>query len=58
MLEKSFGMFYYLKHSKNQKDESKYVYVRITIDRDSRDISIKRRWTTDQWNPLNYGTMH
>ncbi|MDN5285031.1 MAG: site-specific integrase [Mucilaginibacter sp.] len=50
MSEKSFGMFYYLKHSKNQKDERKYVYVRITIDGDSRDMSVKRRWITDHWN--------
>ena len=50
MLEKSFGMFYYLKHSKNQKDERKYVYVRITIDGASRDMSVKRRWITDHWN--------
>jgi hypothetical protein len=32
MLEKSFGLLYYLKQAKNQKDEKRYVYLRITVD--------------------------
>ncbi|MES2276150.1 MAG: Arm DNA-binding domain-containing protein [Bacteroidota bacterium] len=51
MLENSFGMFYYLKHSKNQKNGNKYVYLRITVNGERRDISIKRQWTEEQWNP-------
>lgn len=30
MLEKSFGLLYYLNQTKNQKDEKRYVYLHIT----------------------------
>jgi hypothetical protein len=43
MLEKSFGLLYYLKQAKNQKDEKRYVYLRITVDGDRREISTKRQ---------------
>ncbi|MGF7042623.1 site-specific integrase [Mucilaginibacter lappiensis] len=50
MLEKSFGLLYYLKQAKNQKNENRYVYLRITVDGDRREISIKRQWIPEQWN--------
>ncbi|WP_259065918.1 site-specific integrase [Mucilaginibacter sp. X4EP1] len=50
MLEKSFGLFYYLKQTKNQKEQRRYVYVRVTVDGECREISIKRQWIPDQWN--------
>lgn len=50
MLEKSFGVFYYLKQAKNQKDEKRYVYLRITVDGIHRELSIKRQWALSQWN--------
>lgn len=50
MLEKSFGVFYYLKQAKNQKDEKRYVYLRITVDGIHRELSIKRQWVLSQWN--------
>ena len=36
MLEKSFGLFYYLKPAKNQKGK-KYIYLRITVNGNYRD---------------------
>jgi len=50
MLEKSFGLLYYLKQTKNQKNENKYIYLRITVDGERREISTKRQWMPDQWN--------
>jgi len=31
MLEKSFGLLFYLKPAKNQKGNVRYVYLRITV---------------------------
>jgi site-specific recombinase XerD len=50
MLEKSFGLLYYLKQAKNQKDEKRYVYLRITVDGDRREISTKRQCIVNHWN--------
>ena len=49
-LEKSFGLLYYLKQTKNQKNENRYIYLRITVDGERREISTKRQWVPDQWN--------
>jgi hypothetical protein len=50
MLEKSFGLFYFLKQSKTTKRPNHYVYLRITVDGVCRDISIKRNWSTNRWD--------
>jgi len=50
MLERSFGLFYYLKQAKNQKEQRWYVYLRITVDGERREVSIKRQWIPSQWN--------
>jgi len=50
MLEKSFGLFYYLKQAKNQKEQRWYVYLRITVAGERREVSIKRQCTADRWN--------
>jgi len=50
MLEKSFGLFYYLKQTKNQKEQRRYVYLRVTVDGECREISIKRQWIPGLWN--------
>ena len=50
MLEKSFGLFYYLKQAKNQKEQRWYVYLRITVDGGRREVSIKRQWIPGLWN--------
>jgi site-specific recombinase XerD len=50
MLEKSFGLFYFLKQPKTTKRPNHYVYLRITVDGVCRDISIKRSWPTSRWD--------
>jgi site-specific recombinase XerD len=50
MLEKSFGLLFFLKQPKNQNTEGKYVYLRITVDGVPKEISTKRIWYTDKWN--------
>ncbi|WP_448103703.1 Arm DNA-binding domain-containing protein [Pedobacter panaciterrae] len=50
MLEKSFGLLFYLKQPKNQRRKDRFVYLRITVDGKSKELSTKRTWTTDRWN--------
>lgn len=50
MLEKSFGLFFFLKQPKNQKSEERYVYIRITVDGISKEVSTKRIWSASRWD--------
>lgn len=50
MLEKTFGLFYFLKQSKTKKNDYRYVYLRITVNGEARELSIKRRWPITRWN--------
>jgi len=50
MLEKTFGLFYFLKQSKTKKNGYRYVYLRITVNGEPRELSIKRKWPIDRWD--------
>lgn len=50
MLEKSFGLLFYLKQSKNQKKGLLYIYLKITVDGKSVELSSKRKWESAKWN--------
>jgi site-specific recombinase XerD len=50
MLEKSFGLMFFLKTTKNNKNSEKYIYTRVTVDGDSREISTKRICEANKWN--------
>ena len=50
MLEKSFGLFFFLKQPKNQKSDEKYIYLRITVDGISKEVSLKRTWSLARWD--------
>ena len=39
MLEKSFGLFFFLKQPKNQKSDERYVYLRITVNGSAKEDS-------------------
>lgn len=50
MLEKSFGLFFFLKKPKNEKGNARYVYLKITVDGKSTDVATKRKWDNRKWN--------
>lgn len=50
MLEKSFGLLFYLKKPKNYKKGNMPIYLRITVDGVSKEISTGREWDLSKWN--------
>lgn len=50
MLERSFGMFFFLKQPKNAKAVERYVYLRITVNGKACELSTKRVWQQDKWS--------
>lgn len=50
MLEKSFGLLFYLKQTPNYKKDQMYIYLRITVDGVSKEISPKRLRFVSKWN--------
>ncbi|MCX8524571.1 site-specific integrase [Chryseobacterium formosus] len=50
MLEKSFGVNFFLKTPWKKDDHLRFVYLRITVDGISKEISTKRKWRIDRWN--------
>lgn len=50
MLEMSFGLLYFLKQPKNRECEERYVYLRITVNGQSRELSTKRVWFCSRWS--------
>ena len=50
MLEKTFGLLFYLKPARNQKGTVRYVYLRITVDGKVAELSTKKLWNTERWN--------
>jgi site-specific recombinase XerD len=50
MIEKSFGLLFFLKQSKNQKSESRYVFLRITVNGKFKEISTKKQWEISRWS--------
>lgn len=50
MLEKSFGLFFFLKQPKNQKSDERYIYLRITVNSISKELSLKRTWNLSRWD--------
>jgi integrase len=50
MLEKSFGLLFYLKKPKGYKSGPVPIYLRITVDGDEKEMSVKRSWEPSRWN--------
>ncbi|WP_394800126.1 hypothetical protein [Mucilaginibacter roseus] len=42
MLEKSFGLLFYLSKQRHADKGEMYIYLRITVNGTSRDLSVKR----------------
>jgi site-specific recombinase XerD len=54
MLEKSFGLLFFLKQPKNPNTIGKFIYLRVTVDGIQKEVSTKRIWFSDRWNQ-SYG---
>lgn len=50
MLEKSFGLLFYLKKPRNYQKGNMPIYLRITVDGVSKEISTGRQWDPSKWN--------
>jgi hypothetical protein len=50
MLEKSFGLFFFLKQPKKETVVERYVYLRITVNGISKELSTKRLWEPSRWS--------
>jgi hypothetical protein len=49
-MEKSFGLMFFLKKPKNYVDGCIHVYMRITVDNISCDVSTKQKCEPEKWN--------
>lgn len=52
MLEKSLGILFYLKKTKNHSRKLIPIYLRITVDGVPKELSIKRSWVPERWNKI------
>lgn len=50
MIEKSFRLTFFLKAKKNAPENLRHIFLRITINGESREISVKLDWPSDRWN--------
>ncbi len=51
MLDKSFGLLFYLKKPKNYVKGDAPIYLRITVDGTPKELSVKRSCDPARWNP-------
>ncbi len=49
MLEKSFGVTFFLKTPQNES-KFRYVYLRITVDGTPKEMSTRRKWDNTRWD--------
>lgn len=50
MLEKSFGLLFYLKKPRNYQKGNMSIYMRITVDGVAKEIATGREWDPARWN--------
>ncbi|MET4545686.1 integrase [Pedobacter africanus] len=50
MMERSFGLLYYLKQPKNVSAKERFIYCRITVDGIPKEFSTKRKCSISKWN--------
>ena len=50
MLEKSFGLLFFLKKTDGSDGLKRKLYGRITVNGISKEFSTKRNWFKDRWN--------
>ena len=52
-MEKSFGLSFYLKKNKHDQDRKSVIYMRITVDGETCDMSTKRKCDSKKWNKIS-----
>lgn len=50
MIEKSFRLSFFLKAKKNPDENMRHIFLRITINGESRELSTKLDWPKTRWN--------
>lgn len=50
MLEKTFGLLFFLKKPKNYQTGNVPLYLRITVDGIQKEFSLKRNWDPSKWD--------
>jgi len=50
MVEKSFGLLFFLKQPKNQGDDIRFIYLKITVDGKAIELSTKRKCALSKWD--------
>jgi len=49
-MEKTFGLFFHLKKNKDSSKDEQTIYMKITVNGVSCEISTKRKCDPDKWN--------
>jgi Arm DNA-binding domain len=52
-MEKSFGLSFFLKKNKHDRNKKSVIYMRITVNSESMDISTKRKCESKKWNKIS-----
>jgi hypothetical protein len=50
MLEKSFGLLFFMRKPKNYKTGLLPIYLKITVDGQPKELSAKRKWDPAKWS--------
>lgn len=53
MLENTFGLSFFLKAKKGTDDEERYVFMRLTVDGQTKELSTKIAWQKSRWSQQN-----
>ncbi len=53
MIEKTFRMTFFLKAKKNSEEDLRHIFLRITVNGESREISTKLDWSKKRWSSKN-----
>jgi len=49
-VRKTFGLIFFLKQTKNKQEDSRFIYVKITVDGKAVELYTKRRCKLSRWN--------
>ena len=50
MLEKSFGLLFFMRKPKNHKSGQLPIYLKITVNGEPKELSVKRKWYPAKWS--------